>query len=142
MRMDNQEQDNASNGLKHLWTDSEDDVLVDCLVQLKVKGRFVVDIGFGGGYVGKLEEMLKEKIPVTNIKAHPSIWSRLRTLKHQWQIVHNMIYDANTSGFGRDPVNKCIKAEDAVWEQYVKGNKNAGKFCNRKLRHFEKLAFI
>ena len=30
--MDNEEQRNASKGLKHQWTETEDDALVDCLV--------------------------------------------------------------------------------------------------------------
>lgn len=58
--MDNQEQKNSSKGLKHQWIDIEDDALVDRLVQLKVEGKFVADIGFDGGFVVKLEEILQD----------------------------------------------------------------------------------
>ena len=49
-RMTSQRQD------KRVWTDFEDDVLVDCLVELKIEDSFVADTGFKDGYVTKLEE--------------------------------------------------------------------------------------
>ena len=49
-----------------------------------------------------------------------NIWSRLRTLKKQWHAIHDLIYGPNASDFGWDPLNKCVEAEVAVWEEYVK----------------------
>ena len=112
-RMTSQRQD------KRVWTDFEDDVLVDCLVELKIEGSFVADTGFKDGYVTKLEEMLKEKIPGTQLKAHPNIWSRLRTLKKQWHAVHDLIYGPNASGFGWDPLNKCCSSSSGLLFQML-----------------------
>ena len=56
--MANQEQNNASlEQLKHVWIGFEDDVLVDCLVELNAEDSYVVDTRFKEGYVTKLEDV-------------------------------------------------------------------------------------
>ncbi|XP_028795002.1 uncharacterized protein At2g29880-like [Neltuma alba] len=129
-------------GSKHVWTTQEDNMLVECLVQLKTNGKFVADTGFSVGYLKRLEDMLEVKLPSCGLKANPHIMSRLRTIKKQWQIVHDMVHNKNTSGFGWDPIKKCVTAEDHVWTEYVKVKKEAGNFRNRCLSHFEELSYV
>ena len=45
--------------------------------------------------------------------------SRLRTLKREFQVIHEMLTRPNTSGFGWDTMRKCVTAENDVWDAYV-----------------------
>ncbi len=47
------------------------------------------------------------------------IESRLRTLKREFQILHDMLTGPNTRGFGWDNVRKCVTAKNDVWDGYV-----------------------
>ena len=56
----------------------------------------------------------------SGIKGIPHIQSRFKILKRDWQIVYDMVYGTNTSGFRWDNVNKCVTVENEVWDAYVK----------------------
>lgn len=120
------EQNQESNKAKfHLWSVEEDKVLVDCLVALRMEQKFMAENGFKPGYANALQTMIEEKLPGCGIKAHPHIISRIKTMKLLWQIVYDMVYGTNTSGFGWDSENKCVTAEKDVWDEYVKVHINS-----------------
>lgn len=41
------------------------------------------------------------------------------TFKNHWSIVYDMIYNNNTSGFGKDPIRKCVMTEKSAWDAYL-----------------------
>ncbi|XP_038698185.1 uncharacterized protein At2g29880-like isoform X2 [Tripterygium wilfordii] len=128
--------------VQHMWTEDEDTILVNALLDIYNVGTYNADNGFKTGYLGALEKAIKDKIPETDIKAKPHIESRLKTLKKDFSIVYDMVYGPNTSGFGWDPINRCIVAEAPVWEEYIKGHKRAANFRNKEIPHFEALCTI
>ncbi|OWM68283.1 hypothetical protein CDL15_Pgr004765 [Punica granatum] len=93
---------------KRKWTMADDAVLISCMISLRNMGTHNTDIGFKSGYLQELEKMLLEKLPNCGIKARPHIESRLKTLKKEWAIVHDMML--NTSGFGWDSQQKMMFA--------------------------------
>ena len=95
-------------------------MLVECLVELRTNGKFLADNGFRPGYLLTLESMMNQKAPGCGLRGIPHIQSRIKTLKQSWQIVYDMLYGSNTSGFGWDPERKVVTAETTVWEEYLK----------------------
>ena len=107
----------SSRSDKHIWTREEDELLLQCLLEMRDKNILAAENGFRPGHLTQLQEMIREKSPGCGIRAIPHIQSRLKTLR----ISYNTVYDLlNTSGFGWDPVNKYVTADQAVWDEYVK----------------------
>ena len=106
--------------VKHVWTPEEDNMLVECLVELRTNGKFLTDNGFRPGYLLTLENMMNQKATGCGLKGIPHIQSRIKTLKQSWQTVYDMVYGSNTSGFGWDPDRKVVITEKEVWEEYLK----------------------
>lgn len=104
----------------HMWTPDEDKLLVQCLVELRTEQKFMADNGFKPGYAKKLEAMMEDRAPGCCIKANPHILSRIKTMKLAWQIVYDMVYGTNTSGFGWDAAKQIVVAEKDVWDEYIK----------------------
>lgn len=106
--------------MSHHWKKEEDALLVESLVELRLKGEFVAKKNFKAGYLQKLEEMLIEKAPGHGIRVVPHILSWMKTLRNNWQDVFDMVYRANTSEFGWDSERKkCVTAESAMWDAYL-----------------------
>ena len=59
--------------VKHVWTLEEDSMLVECLVELRTNGKFLVDNGFRPGYLLTLEHMMNQKAPSCGLKGIPHI---------------------------------------------------------------------
>ncbi|KAI9111764.1 hypothetical protein K1719_017454 [Acacia pycnantha] len=126
----------------HMWTADEDKLLVECLMQLRIEQRFMADNGFKSGYANRLEAMMLEREPGSEIKGNPHILSRIKTMKVAWQAVYDMVYGANTSGFGWDADRQCVVADKEVWDEYIKVHKRAGTYRNKCLPHFQDMCFI
>ena len=102
------------------WTTDEDAKLVEALVNMVNTGGFKADNGFKSGYLQYLEQVMKESVPDSGILGKPHIESRIKTMKKDWQVVHDMVNGTNTSGFGYDSLKQCVIAEAPVWESYLK----------------------
>ncbi|XP_054785965.1 uncharacterized protein At2g29880-like [Prosopis cineraria] len=126
----------------HVWTPEEDSLLVQSLLQLRDDGTLVADNGFKAGGLKKLQRMIEEKSPGCGILAVPHIQSRLKTLKTSWQVIYDMLYGSNTSGFGWDPDKQCVTADKEVWDEYVKSHKKAAHFKNKPFPLFDALCSI
>ncbi|XP_031099367.1 uncharacterized protein At2g29880-like [Ipomoea triloba] len=102
-------------------------MLVSCMIDLHNMGTKNADTGFKVGYLTELEKMLAIKLPNLNIKAKPHIESRIKTLKKEWSIVHDLLTN-NNSGFGWDDERKVVTAEDDVWDAYLTSHKEAAHY--------------
>ncbi|KAA8519285.1 hypothetical protein F0562_013541 [Nyssa sinensis] len=100
------------------------------------------DNGFKLGFYNVVERELNVKLSRVGIKSKPHIESRIKTTKRDFNIVYDMLYGPNTSGFGWDNDKKCVVAKPPVWEEYIKSYKGAAMFKNKSLPHFEELLII
>ncbi|XP_076891041.1 uncharacterized protein At2g29880-like [Bidens hawaiensis] len=130
----------------HGWTSIEDAKLVEALVNMVNAGGFKSDNGFKPGYLLHLEQSLKESLPESGILGKPDVTkphieSRIKTLKKDWQIVFDMLNA--TSGFGYDKEKNCVTTNvPGVWESYLENHREATKWQNKKLPHYEELCVI
>lgn len=106
-------------GTKKKWTPLEDEALVSCMVDLFNTGTHNGESGFKSGYLGELEQLLKQKIPSSGIKARPHIESRLKTLKKEWGIVFDMVYGPHSSKFRWDCKRNMVIAKSVDWDAYL-----------------------
>ncbi|XP_019157564.1 PREDICTED: uncharacterized protein At2g29880-like [Ipomoea nil] len=127
---------------KRKWTPEEDIILVSCLTEMHTVGKFNSDTGFKTDYLLELERMILNKIPNCTIKAKPHIESRIKTLKKEWSIIHDMVQGKNTSGFGWNDQKHMVYAEDAIWESYLISHKEAAPFRTRSFRFYNELSAI
>ncbi|KAA8549757.1 hypothetical protein F0562_001225 [Nyssa sinensis] len=102
-------------------------------------GNHRANNGFKPGFYNVVERELNVKLPGVRIGVKPHIESRIKTMKKDFNIVYDMFYGPNTSGFGWDNDKKCVVSEPPVWEEYIKG---ATMFKNKSLPHFEELLII
>ncbi|KAM0049440.1 putative Myb/SANT-like domain-containing protein [Helianthus debilis subsp. tardiflorus] len=122
-----------------VWTDDEDDKLVEALLNMTNTGKFKSDNGFRTGYLPHLEACLKEALPESGILGKPHIESRIKTLKRDWAAFYDML---NTSGFGYDTVKHSVTASTDVWNSYIATHKHGGKWKNKTLPRYEDLCVI
>ncbi|KAG8491127.1 hypothetical protein CXB51_014294 [Gossypium anomalum] len=108
------------------WVPEEDVALVACMVDLHNAGTFNADTGFKPGYLNELEKMLEKVLPNAMLKAKPNLESRIRTLKRDWSIIHDMLSGKNNSDFGWDEHRQLVVAEDV-------SHKEATQFRHRKI---------
>ncbi|PWA51283.1 hypothetical protein CTI12_AA465020 [Artemisia annua] len=129
---------------KRPWTSEEDAKLIDALMELHVSGKYSgADNGFKPGYEKAVQALLDVSLPNSGLKADPHIKSRLKTLKKNFSIVHDMLSGTGaTSGFGWDPEKCVLSAPDDVWTAYLKDKKYAAPFRNKALPYYEKLCTI
>ena len=94
-------------GSKHQWTTTEDEKLVECLVDMANSGpTWRAENGFKSGYLLELERMMLEKIPGCKLRTRPHIENRYRLLKKQYDAIADML--GKGSGFGWDDRYKCL----------------------------------
>ena len=108
---------------KRGWTSNEDKKLIDALMELHVSGKYSgADNGFKPGYFKAVQQLLDVSLPNSGLKAEPHIKSRLKTLKSNFSIVHDMLLGTDTSGFSFkwDSETCCVDAEEKVWTDYCK----------------------
>ena len=122
--MDSNSQETSRSNLqnKHQWTESEDRKLIEAILDLHNTGKYTSQGGFKSGFFTAVERILSVTLPDSGLKAEPHIKSRVKTLKQNFAIVHDMLCGPNTSGFGYDDTTKCVVAERAVWDAYLQVN--------------------
>ncbi|XP_024977598.1 uncharacterized protein At2g29880-like [Cynara cardunculus var. scolymus] len=125
-----------------VWTNIEETKLVEALVTMVNTGAFKADNGFKSGYLTYLEQALKESLSGSDILGKPNVESKLKIMKKDWIVVHDMINGSYTSGFGYDSVKHCVVAEDQVWESYLQVHKRAGKWKNKAYPFYEDLCIV
>ena len=94
---------------KRKCTPAEEIKLVEALVENHHETRIFENLG----------RKISTKLPNASLRAKPHIESRLRTLKREFQVIHEMLTGPNTSGFGWDTTRKCVTAKNDVWDAYV-----------------------
>ena len=108
----------VSSRSKRCWSDEEDALLIQILLELHGTGKFKADRGFKPGLYQAVEKQFEQRMPNSGIRAEPHIYSRVKTLKTNFGIVYDMLY-GSTSGFGWDPIRKCVVADKPVWDSYL-----------------------
>ncbi|GJX79480.1 Myb/SANT-like domain-containing protein [Tanacetum coccineum] len=129
---------------KRAWTADEDAKLIDALMELHESGKYSgADNGFKPGYDKAVQTLLDVSLPNSGLKADPHIRSRLKTLKNNFCIVHDMLSGTGeTSGFGWDPEKCVLTAPEDVWAAYIKEKKHATPFKDKALPYYDKLCTI
>ncbi|KAI3779084.1 hypothetical protein L2E82_08562 [Cichorium intybus] len=102
------------------WTDNEENKLVEALVNMVNAGGYKADNGLKTGYLAHLEHVLKESLSESGLSGKSRIESKIKVIKKDWQVVYDMLHGSYTSGFGYDSTKKCVIADDAVWDEYLK----------------------
>jgi len=81
---------------------------------------FKADNGLKPGFLKIVEEALRAKLPESGLKEVPHIHSRVRHFRGVHSIIHDMVVESCTSGFGWDSEMKTVVAEKEVWRTYLK----------------------
>ncbi|KAK2367916.1 hypothetical protein QL285_081158 [Trifolium repens] len=132
------QQNNKKKRDRRQWTDSEDEALLDILIEAVNKGHRCDNGQFKAHTLRMAETKLEEKFPTCGIKVKPHIESAMKRLRSIYAIIYDMV---NQSGFGWDEEKKMIKVEsDEVWKDYVKSHPNAKDFRYAPIPLFDKLA--
>ncbi|CAI9266216.1 unnamed protein product [Lactuca saligna] len=64
-----------------------------------------------------MQQLLDENLANSGLKAEPHIKSRMKTWKYHFNIVHDMVYGINTSGFDWDTDECCVINNAEVWDK-------------------------
>ena len=104
---------------KQKWTPAEDIKLVEALLKYHHEKEGNPENKFKPRYLKILEGKISTKLPNAGLRAKLHIESRLRTLKREFQVIHEMLTGPNTSGFGWDIMRKCVTVENDEWDAYV-----------------------
>ncbi|KAK1566721.1 hypothetical protein Q3G72_003358 [Acer saccharum] len=127
---------------KRFWTEEEDNKLIETLLELNNDGRFKAEESFKPGHLKELEKKLHEKLSGCDLLAKPHIESRMKTLKKNFQIVHDMLTGLNCSGFGWDTERKTVTVEKPVWDVYSQSHKKATPFKLKSFPYYYELSMI
>ncbi|KAI4319438.1 hypothetical protein MLD38_033035 [Melastoma candidum] len=119
-------------------------VPIDILLDLHNEGKYKADRGFKPGFFDAVERAMRLKLPESGIKARPHIESRLKTLEDHFNIVLDMMESTkkSNSGFGWDPIMKCVTAPKNVWDEYLQSHKKAAKFREKPFPYYEEFRTI
>ncbi|KAG8383971.1 hypothetical protein BUALT_Bualt04G0069300 [Buddleja alternifolia] len=143
IKMDTLTQDIRGRGKnKRKWKYEEDAKLIEALLDMANLGTYKVENGFKPGYLNYVEEKMQVSLPNSRLKAKPHIESRIKTIKKDFTIVYDMLNSPNTSGFGWDPIKKCITAEKSVWDAYLQSHPSHSSWQNKSFPFFEDLLII
>ncbi|KAL5574249.1 hypothetical protein UlMin_023846 [Ulmus minor] len=104
---------------KRFWIGDEDIKLVKALLEIHNEGKFKAKDNFKPSHLKAIEKYLEEKLHGCELKAKPHIESRMKTLKTQFYVVHEMLTGPNCSGFGWDSDRKMVTAEKPIWDAYL-----------------------
>ncbi|KAK6137558.1 hypothetical protein DH2020_028700 [Rehmannia glutinosa] len=141
--MDNPTQETRGRGKnKRKWKYEEDARLVEALLDMVNLGNYKAENGFKPGYLNYVEEKMQASLPNSGLKAKPHIESRIKTLKRDFHIVYDMLNGPNTSGFGMDPIKKCITAEKTVWDSYLQSHPTHATWQNKSFPFYDDLVII
>ncbi|KAG8372599.1 hypothetical protein BUALT_Bualt12G0083400 [Buddleja alternifolia] len=143
IKMDTLTQDIRGRGKnKRKWKYDEDAKLIEALLDMANLGTYKAENGFKPGYLNYVEEKMQVSLPNSRLKAKPHIESRIKTIKKDFTIVYDMLNSPNTSGFGWDPIKKCITAEKPVWDAYLQSHPSHSSWQNKSFPFYEDLLII
>ncbi|PIN08321.1 hypothetical protein CDL12_19102 [Handroanthus impetiginosus] len=141
--MNNLSQDTRGRGKnKRKWKYEEDAKLVEALLDMVNLGNYKAENGFKPGYLNYVEERMQLSLPNSGLKAWPHIESRVKTLKKDFHIIYDMLNGPHTSGFGMDPIKKCITAEKPVWDAYLQSHPTHLTWQNKPFPFYDDLLLI
>ncbi|KAL5553006.1 hypothetical protein UlMin_040407 [Ulmus minor] len=80
---------------KRFWTAEEDEKLIEALLEMHNEGRYKAEGNFKHGHLNAIEKYLEAKLPGCDLKSKPHIESRIKTLKAQFYVVHEMILQSH-----------------------------------------------
>ncbi|KAF3771589.1 hypothetical protein EJ110_NYTH60084 [Nymphaea thermarum] len=118
------------------WTENQ----MDYLVQLLVEQSHIPGMKSGGGLKPKayttIEKLMIERFGVEFTK--DKIKNKLKYTKPNLTVMKEML---NTSGFGYDPINKCIQVDAQVWNDYIQRYPSRKKYRGPKVwRYYDEFA--
>lgn len=67
----------------------------------------------------KVTTLEEKKIPRWGTKVKPHIEFCIKTLKMQFQTIHEMFIGMNSNSFSGDPKKKIAAVEKAIWNAYI-----------------------
>ncbi|KAF3784578.1 hypothetical protein EJ110_NYTH24130 [Nymphaea thermarum] len=102
----------------------------------------IPDMKSGGGLKPKayttIEKLMMERFSVEFTK--DKIKNKLKYTKPNLTVMKEML---NTSGFGYDPINKCIEVDPQVWNDYIQRYPNRKKYRGPKVwRYYDEFAEV
>ncbi|PON78101.1 hypothetical protein TorRG33x02_239380 [Trema orientale] len=127
---------------KRFWTTDENNKLIEALLEIHNEGKFKAEGNFKACHLTVIERYLEIHLPGCGLKAEPHIESRMKTLKAQFYIVHEMLTGLNCSGFGCDADRKLMYAEKLVWDAYLQSHKEATPFKHKAFPYYEDLCLV
>ncbi|KAF7807685.1 Myb/SANT-like DNA-binding domain protein [Senna tora] len=120
------------------WTATEDEKLVECLLDLAADKIWKSDNGFKSGFARQLEKRLHEKLHGCDLRASPHIESRVKVLKKQYRAIADML-GPKASGFGWNDKDKMIIVEKDTIKEWAKSHPDANGLYNKPLPHYKDL---
>ncbi|KAG6422496.1 hypothetical protein SASPL_119068 [Salvia splendens] len=122
---------------RRMWTTREEDILASSLIELVANG-WKSDNGFRAGYLGRIEQRLREAFPNTDITATPHINSKIGAWKKLYKSL-SQILSRSGVGFTADFKIDC---DDEQWEQIVKLDSNAKTMRDKAWTHWDQWVLI
>lgn len=103
--------------VRRVWTVQEESQLIVGLKKIMLRG-WKTENGFKTGYLGALEEHMRNHFPGTDLKSDPHIASKIHVWKKNYGSLSTML---SRSGFGWNDTSQIIDVEnDQVWNEYCK----------------------
>ncbi|KAL5541119.1 hypothetical protein UlMin_043405 [Ulmus minor] len=127
---------------KIFWTAEEDEKLIEALLEMHNEGRYKAEGNFEPGHLNAVEKYLEAKLPSCDLKSKPHIESRMKTLKAQFYVVHEMLTGPSFSGFGWDSDRKMAIAEKPIWDAYLQSHKDATPFKTKAFPFYDELCVV
>ncbi|KAL5569373.1 hypothetical protein UlMin_025948 [Ulmus minor] len=127
---------------KRFWIAEEDEKLIEALLEMHNEGRYKAEGNFKHGHLNAVEKYLEAKLPGCDLKAKPHIESRMKTLKAQFYVVHEMLTGPSCNGFGWDSDRKMVTAEKPIWDAYLQSHKDAAPFKTKAFPFYDELCVV
>ncbi|XP_057783185.1 uncharacterized protein LOC131001032 [Salvia miltiorrhiza] len=123
-----------SDKTRRSWSVREEEVLLAALKELVVQG-WKSDNGFRAGYLGKLEDAIKNVFPGTDLKGMPHIHSKISIWKRNYGSLTTIL---GKSGIGFNVDGKyMIDCDDDQWDLIVKNDRNAAGMRKKSWYYLE-----
>ncbi|KAF7827465.1 Myb/SANT-like DNA-binding domain protein [Senna tora] len=120
------------------WTATEDEKLVECLLDLAADKNWKTDNGFKPEFARQLEKWLHEKLHGCNLRASPHIEFRVKVLKKQYHAIADML-GPKANGFGWNEKDKMIIVEKEIFKEWAKSHPDANGLYNKPFPHYKDL---
>ncbi|GLT56224.1 hypothetical protein SLA2020_292840 [Shorea laevis] len=127
---------NANDRLRTVWTPEMDRFFIGLMLdQVKEGNRY--DDQFGKLAWKHMSTVFNEKFKFQYEK--DILKNRHKTLRNLYRAVKNLL---NQRGFSWDPKRKMVRADNRVWEEYLKVHKDARSFRVKTIPYYNDLCAI